>query len=47
MGNLRLKRVKNNKKIVIATTKNPEDFKIKKIANKHFVDFFQGDEKIY
>ena len=42
---LRLKRVKNSKKIVVATTKNPEDLKIKKIAKKHFVDFFQGDEK--
>ena len=42
---LRLKRVKNRKKIVIATTKNSEDLKIKKIAKKHFVDFFQGDEK--
>ena len=47
MGNFKIEKSKNNKKIVIATTKNPEDFKIKKITNKHFVDFFQGDEKIY
>jgi spore coat polysaccharide biosynthesis protein SpsF len=41
---LRLKMIKNFKKIVLATTYKKEDGYLKVIAKKHNIDFFQGDE---
>ena len=40
----RLKKSKYIKKIIVATTKNPEDKTIQKICDKLKIDFFRGSE---